>query len=209
MNWLDTVALVLLGSLCLAGCQGSGRTATVEEHAEAIATVRAVAPELGLLAFESASGERGVVQVGPDVKNLSEIDPGDRLRIRYSRAVAAHVVKAEAPQVLQHVEKQERTLEPGKRPELTSARETKALVRVEEIDTAANTVIVTGPDGLQRMFNVRTPQMRRYIRTLKAGDTVEVTFTEAVAVSIEPLDETTPPHTNAVRFRSDVETPLR
>lgn len=182
-----TPLLVIFCTLSLGGCQSSQRTATIEEHSEAVAIVKAVQPELGLLAFESSTGERGVVHVGPEVRNLSEIDPGDRLRIRYSRAIAAHVVKTEVPQVLGHTENLQRNLEPGQRPSATSASETKALFRVEKIDTAANSVVVTGPDGLERLINVRTPKMREYIRTLKAGDTVEVTFTEAAAISIEPL----------------------
>jgi len=36
------------------------------------------------------------------------------------------------------------------------------------------------------VFTVQTPQAKEFIKQLKPGDTVVVTFTEALALSVEP-----------------------
>ena len=54
------------------------------------------------------------------------------------------------------------------------------------MDTRTNTVTFHGNDGLVRSLTVQTPQAQEFIKQLKAGDSVVVTFTEAVALSVEP-----------------------
>ena len=43
-----------------------------------------------------------------------------------------------------------------------------------------------GSDGLARVLPVRSPEGKEFIAGLKAGDEVELTYTEAVAMSVEP-----------------------
>ena len=59
-------------------------------------------------------------------------------------------------------------------------------MRIEGVNPATGTVAFIGPDRVPRTVAVRQPAMRDFLRTLKVGDEVEVTFTEAVAVSVEP-----------------------
>ena len=47
------------------------------------------------------------------------------------------------------------------------------------------TVSFRGTDGMQPTLAVQTPAGRRFIRQLRKGDEVEVTFTEAVAIRFE------------------------
>ena len=55
-----------------------------------------------------------------------------------------------------------------------------------EVDPYANTIEVTGPRGYNRRLKVKDPQAIAFIRGLKKGDEVEVTFSEALAISVEP-----------------------
>jgi hypothetical protein len=59
-------------------------------------------------------------------------------------------------------------------------------VTIYEVDRVQNIVEVTGPRGFNRRIPVQDPKMREFIRGLKKGDEVEVTFTEALAISVEP-----------------------
>jgi hypothetical protein len=62
----------------------------------------------------------------------------------------------------------------------------KGVVRVQSVDLANNAVDIVGLDGAQRRIKVVDPKAREFIRGLKPGDNVQLTFTEAVAVAVEP-----------------------
>jgi hypothetical protein len=51
---------------------------------------------------------------------------------------------------------------------------------------AHHTVSFTDPEGLAQTITVQDPKMRDFIKTLKVGDEVAVTYTEALAISVEP-----------------------
>jgi hypothetical protein len=60
------------------------------------------------------------------------------------------------------------------------------VVKIKDVDTKNNVVSFYGEDGLLRAFPVQTDQGRAFIKKLKPGDEVGVTYTEALAVSVEP-----------------------
>ena len=74
----------------------------------------------------------------------------------------------------------------GQKPAAQVAKTTNITVTITSVDTKSNLVNFSGPDGLVRSITVETPQAKEFIKQLKPGDTVVVTFTEAVAVSVEP-----------------------
>jgi hypothetical protein len=75
---------------------------------------------------------------------------------------------------------------PGERPAGMIVDHDRERVPIEGINLASNAVAFIGSDRVPRTVVVRQPAMREFLRTLKVGDEVEVTFTEAVAVSVEP-----------------------
>ena len=54
-----------------------------------------------------------------------------------------------------------------------------------DLDVASHTVSFTNPDGLAQTITVQDPEMRDFVET-KVGDEVAVTYTEALALSVEP-----------------------
>ena len=75
---------------------------------------------------------------------------------------------------------------PGERPFAATAQETRMTVKVYDVDTISNIVEVVGPSGYNRRVKVMDPKAREFIRGLKPGDQVEVTITEAAAISVQP-----------------------
>ena len=61
----------------------------------------------------------------------------------------------------------------------------KGVVKVQSVDTVNNVVTITGSDGVSRKIRVVDAKAQEFIRGLKAGDEVQLTFSEAVAVSVE------------------------
>ena len=47
-------------------------------------------------------------------------------------------------------------------------------------------VSFVGPAQIERTAEVLDPEMQSFLRTLKVGDEVDLTYTEALAVSVEP-----------------------
>ena len=58
----------------------------------------------------------------------------------------------------------------------------KAVTKVQSIDQAKKTVTIKGPRGNTHEIAVKDPAT---FQKLKEGDTIVITFTEAVAISLE------------------------
>jgi hypothetical protein len=78
--------------------------------------------------------------------------------------------------------------EPGQRPAAGVVDEVRLPVKIHYVDPAQNVVELTGPRGYNRRIKVNDPKAREFIRALKPGDEVEVTYREAFAVSVEPAN---------------------
>jgi hypothetical protein len=74
----------------------------------------------------------------------------------------------------------------GARPAALVGEETRQTVRITNVDKKNHIVSFYASDGLSRSVPVRTPQGQEFISKLKPGDEVELTYTEALAISVEP-----------------------
>ena len=110
------------------------------------------------------------VMAGKEVKNFDELKPGDAVVVRYTQALALELQKAG-----------ESTPRYGERP-TASGREVRATAKVTAVDPKAKTISLTGPRG-----NTVTLDVRNFDpKAVKVGDAVQVTYTEAVAFSVQP-----------------------
>jgi Cu/Ag efflux protein CusF len=58
--------------------------------------------------------------------------------------------------------------------------------KITAIDTTDNKVSILGPDGKTHELQVSDPSLQSRLGSLKVGDMVDVTYTEATAVSVKP-----------------------
>ena len=72
---------------------------------------------------------------------------------------------------------------PGERPAVAGAREVTAIADVIGVDPKKSTITLKGPRGNVVTLNVQNPDQ---FKVVKKGDQVEVTYTEALALSVEP-----------------------
>jgi hypothetical protein len=117
------------------------------------------------------------VKVGPDV-NLDKLKVGDRVNAAVYREVAVSLHKPgdAAPKVTESV-----TERGG-----VSAQQTTITAKVVSVDVARNTVVLRGPQNVDHALQVEDPDLQSRLKKVKAGDSVQVTYTQAVAVSVEP-----------------------
>jgi len=159
--------------------------ATVSETVKMTATVKAVDYDNRLITLQGPEGKAMTVEASPEVKRLKEIKAGDVVVINYTQAIAAELKKAgTAPGV--SVKEDIKRAKASDKPGVSGTREVTATVTIDAVDLKNNIVTFTGPQGNVNIVSIKRPQMREFIKTLKTGDKVDVTYTEAVAVSVEP-----------------------
>lgn len=176
----------------LAGCatQEPPKPVTIENTEEVRATVEAVDPVTRMLSLKGPDGDVVTVQVDPEVRNLPQVKVGDQVVVRYYEALGAEL-KSRGGTATSATSDPEAAVmvgraEEGQRPAGVVSSQTSTVVKIKDVDTKNNVVSFYGEDGLLRAFPVQTPQGREFIKKLKPGDEVGVTYTEALAVSVEP-----------------------
>lgn len=165
----------------LAACQT--KPATVERTSEVTATVTAIDLPERLVTLKGPEGNLFTVQAGGEVRNLPQVEVGDRVVVRYHEAIAAEMAK---PGQEASATATATRAPAGARPGAGLAQEVTTTVEITDLDLATHTVSFTDPDGLAQTITVQDPRMQDFVETLKVGDQVAVTYTEALAISVEP-----------------------
>jgi hypothetical protein len=172
--------------LLLAACEATPPKpmAPIEETVEISATVQKVDATNRLLSLQTESDEIVTVEVGPEVENLAQVREGDRLVVRYREAIGATIAATGGQEITVDVAADKAA--PGERPRASASTTTNVPVTIASVDTKTNLVSFYGADGLVRAITVQTPQAKEFIKQLKPGDNVIVSYTEAAAISVEP-----------------------
>jgi len=194
LKWTGLALAAAATSLALA--QQSAQRAAAREPAsflaeeldEVAAAVVAIDSAKRLISLESEDGREFTVEAGEDVRNFSQIEVGDEVNVQYYQALAAEVTKAEASNEEDAVLLEARAAE-GAKPAGASGMLYTAIVTIDAVDTATNTVSFTGPEGNQRETTVERDEAREFIAQLKPGDRVQLTYGEALAVAVVPTTE--------------------
>lgn len=162
---------------------------TVENLETVSATVTAVDVKKRLLSLRSSDGGGTTIEVPEEVRNLAQVKVGDQVVVRYYESIGAAVRPKGTPTDLTAVD--EATVlgraEPGAKPGGGVGSVTATTVAIQSVDKTNNTVTFSGPDGYVRVVQVKDPAAQKFIATLKPGDLVDLTFTEALAVSVEAV----------------------
>jgi hypothetical protein len=72
---------------------------------------------------------------------------------------------------------------PGEKPAAAGARQVTVIADVVAVDPVKSTISLKGPQGKVVTLNVQNPDQ---FKVVKKGDQVEATYTEALALSVEP-----------------------
>jgi len=167
------------------GCAQQPKPVTVSDSVEATATVESIDAATRMVRLRGADGRSWAVQAGPDVRNFGQVKAGDLVRVRYTEAVAAEVVKPGSGVTTGATAALQRA-DVGARPGATGTVSMKGVVKVAALDTVNNTVDISASDGTVRRIKVVDPKAQEFIRGLRVGDEVQLTFSEALAMSVEP-----------------------
>jgi Cu/Ag efflux protein CusF len=155
---------------------------SMAEAISATASVEAVDKAKRLITLKGPQGNSFVVQAGPEVKNFDQIKVGDLVIVKFVEALTLEL-KPGGGQIRERIERENMaSAKPGDPPAAVAGRTVTVIADVIGIDAAKQTVKLRGPKRTVDL-KVRDPNQ---LKLIKVGDQVEATFTEAVAVSVEP-----------------------
>jgi hypothetical protein len=176
------VAMVALPMAAPAYSQG----AFVEEVATGSALVHEVDTVARQVLLETEDGRFLTYNVPDDVRNLEQVEVGDTVNVLYYGGIAASLAPAgQEPIVMDMATAMERA-EEGERPAGATMSELTTTVTFDAFDSETGIVTFTGQSGIQRAVEVVKPDMRAFVETLKAGDMVDVTLIEIIAIEVAP-----------------------
>lgn len=141
-------------------------------------TIEAIDHASRIVTLKDKAGLMEDVLCGPEVQRFDALKVGDSVTFRYYESVVSSIQRPGStakPPVTGSV-----TRTPGK-PGGTIAQQMTATVSIEAIDAAVPSVTVRAANGRRMSFRVEN---KKNLEGYKAGDNVEVTYTQALAVSV-------------------------
>ncbi len=178
---------VVAAIVTVAACAADPPKPVVRENlVQKTMTVESIDQSTREVTLRNEDGESSTIVAGPEVRNLAQVNAGDKVVVSYYEALAAEVKKP--GEGVEGVEADVSTArsEQGAKPAGGAGMLLRTTVTIESVDTTANTVTFTRSDGESRTVAIQTPEGKEFARALKKGDQVEIAYSEALAVEVKP-----------------------
>src|SRR5215831_11861840 len=181
MRFPRILSLSLVAAVAFVSAPRARAAAEVGDSVTESATVESIDLSTRTVVLKGADGKTESVVVPEGIANLDKLKVGDTVTATYAVALAAQLMK------------------PGDEPapaavgaakqsggQVMAAKQVSAVLKVNAVDLAKNTVTLTGPKGNTETVEVKRPELQEKLKTLKPGDDVQITYTEAIAIKVEP-----------------------
>ena len=155
--------------------RGAGRAVTVK------GTIAAIDKDKNTVTLKGPKGRTVTIEV-KDPSKLDQIKVGDPVVATYMEAVAFQIKKPGTATPGTKVEETRATSKPGETPAGAIGQEVTVTATITAIDKAAHTVTIKGPQGNSETIKARDP---KNLDLVKVGDLVEITYAQALAVSLD------------------------
>jgi hypothetical protein len=163
---------------------GPPPSGTIGEKAiSTTATVQKIDHKQRKVTLKRADGTMTTIQVGESVQNLPQVKVGDEVTVTYYESLAYEVKKPGQAEPGAAVGEQVERAKPGEKPAGAVAQVAQITATITAIDKKAGTVTLRGADGESTTIKARNPAN---LERVAVGDLVEITYTEALAIAVEP-----------------------
>jgi hypothetical protein len=182
--------IVIVAALALlAGCASGGKPADEKPSGREQTVVEARAVVIGvdqkhrLLALQSDDGGRMVLPVAEEFRDFQHARVGDQVVVSYTEAIVWQVKPSDKGAT--GVSARETLSNPGpnEAPGGAVERALTITATITAFDPPRGTVTLTGPHGQSQTF---IAHRRADLEKLRVGDLVDITYSEALAVSVRP-----------------------
>ena len=187
---LCTIVFTAIAGLCVAQDQKSSTSPDLSREMAVLtsitATVQAVDYAKREVTLKTEMGNTVTFVVDKRIERLNEVKIGDKIRAEYYVSLGGELRKPTAEeeanplQILQGLAK----APIGTEPAAGGLQQIKAVTTVEGLDLPTQTVTLKGPRGNYVTVRAEHPEN---LKKLSLEDTVVVTYTEALAISLEKL----------------------
>jgi len=165
------------------GMGGAGQSDLVTVRAR----VTAIDQNTRKVTLVGPQGNTFTVVASDEVRNLSQVKPGDTVVVRYHSSVV-FVLGAPGTQAPENsMSVAGGRAAPGQMPAGVAGTRLVVTGLVVGVDPVAHTVsLVDRSGGAVRTIDVVDPERQKQLVRIKVGDTITAVISEAIAVSVEP-----------------------
>jgi Cu/Ag efflux protein CusF len=146
------------------------------------ATVKAIDQKTRMVTLKRPDGSLIKFKAGDEVRNLPQVKVGDEVKVSYYESLAFEVRKAGEGTPGTSVAESAARAKLGEKPGGAAGRVTTITATIAGIDKAAGTVTLSNPEGELTTIKARNPDN---LNRVSVGDLVDITYTEALAISVE------------------------
>jgi hypothetical protein len=157
--------------------------ASVQETVDVTATIIGIDKTTRDVTLKGPKGNWIVVTAGPEVKNFDQMSVGDKVHARYVEALVLELKKGNDLAVTRTEEASAQGAMPGQQPHGVAGRRITVVADVVGVNSATQTVTLRGP---QLTVDVKVSDPDQF-RRIKKGDQVYATYTQALAMVVEPM----------------------
>jgi Cu/Ag efflux protein CusF len=182
MMVVTAMGWALLAATPAAADEPSKATATSSRSVNESVVITKVDRSARTIVVQRDDGSTRTVDVPQEVKAFDTLKPGDHIDIQYKEGLALSML----PPGSKLSSSEKKTMERQRVGSATAGHEVTASAVIIAVDPDANTVTFKGPKGNVRTVTVSDPAMQEKLSSLKPGQVVQLTYTEAVAASIRP-----------------------
>jgi hypothetical protein len=174
--------LLTAGALVALVAPAGAQTKTIPgERTTITATVEAIEQSRREVTLRDADGELRTIQLSDEVKRFPQIKVGDKVSATYYDTITLRVKPAGEPDV--DTLKEGVTPGGGRKPVGTAAVQQTITATIDAIDMNVPSISFKGPRGWSYATKV---QDKKALSQVKVGDKVDITWTEALLVSVGP-----------------------
>lgn len=155
---------------------------TIEQTITVTAAVQKIDQKTREVTLKGPDGELKTIKVSDEVKNLPQVKKGDLVTLAYYESIAYELKKKGTAEPGIDAAADAARAPVGARPGAVGGAAVSVTATITKIDKKTDSVTLKGPQGKTVAVKVKDPSR---LDKVKVGDLVEITYTEAVAISVE------------------------
>jgi Cu/Ag efflux protein CusF len=156
--------------------------AVIAETVKVSATITGIDKASRDVTLKGPQGNEMTVTAGPEVKNFDRLKVGDTVDLQYVEALTLELRKGGGMPVAKSERTDAVSAKKGETPGAAAGRQVKVVAEVVAVDPAKQVVTLKGP---RQTVNLRVADPAQF-KSIAKGDQVEATYTQALAVAVEP-----------------------
>jgi Cu/Ag efflux protein CusF len=146
------------------------------------ATIEKIDHDTRMITLKEKDGKIRSILAGPEVRRFDELKIGDEVTFTFTESVVYQIRKPGEPAPSSSKDEPVIVRNAGAKPGGSKTEQETKTVTVKNIDAKTSAVTILTDDGRTLSMRVEDSKL---MKNLKVGDRVVITYTNAVAVSIE------------------------